>query len=75
MLARDVQSGAWTGPWELLMWGRRYACVSTDVGPKWFPAKCIKPALDKQQATTKDPEEPAEASEDILSNNTLFDGK
>jgi len=62
-------------PWELLMWGHEYACVSTDVGPKWFPAKCIKPALDKQQATTKDPEAPAEASEDILSDNTLFDGK
>ena len=55
--------------------GRRYACVSTDEGPKWFPAKCVKLALDKQQATTKDPEAPAEASEDILNNNTLFDGK
>jgi len=57
------------------MSGRGYACLSTDIGPKWFPAKCIKPALDKQQATTKDPEAPAEASEGILSDNTLFDGK
>jgi len=75
VLAWDLQSGAWTVPWELLMWGRGYACVSTDVGPKWFPAKCIKLALDKKQATTKDPEAPAEPSEDILSDNTLFDGK
>ena len=75
MLARDLQSGVWTGLWELLMLGRGYACVSTHLGPKWFPAKCIKPTLDKQQATTKDPEAPAEASEDILSDNALFDGK
>jgi len=53
------------------MLGRGYACVSTDVGPKWFPVKCIKPALEKQQTTTKDPEAPAEESEDILNNNTL----
>jgi len=71
VLARDLQSGVWTGLWELLMLGRGYACVSTDVGPKWFPVKCIKPALEKQQTTTKDPEAPAEESEDILNNNTL----
>jgi len=75
VLVQYFPSGAWTGPWELLMWARGYACVPTDVGPKWFPAKCIKPALDKQQTTTKDPEAPAEASEDTVSNNTLFDGK
>jgi len=57
------------------MWGCGYACVSTDLGPKWFPVKCIKLALDKQQPTTKDPEAPAEASEDILSDNAPFDGK
>jgi len=75
VLAKDLQSGSRTVPWELLTWGHGYACVSTDVGPKWFPARCVEPALKKQQATTKDPEVPAEASEDILSNNTLFDGK
>jgi len=57
------------------MWGHGYACVSTDVGPTWFPAKYIKPVLVKQQATTKDSKAPAEPSEDILSDNTLFDGK
>jgi len=55
------------------MWWHRYACVSTDVRPKWFPAKCIKPTLDKQQTTTKDSKAPAEPSEDIFNDNTLFD--
>ncbi|XP_050769020.1 uncharacterized protein LOC127027376 isoform X2 [Gymnogyps californianus] len=53
-----------------------------DHGPRWVPARCVQPALTKlpvpgkQQTTAKDPEGPAETSEDILSDSAnCFDGK
>lgn len=35
---KDLVTGQWSGPCELLTWGRGYACVSTDTGPQWTPA-------------------------------------
>uniref|UniRef100_R7VSN7 Pol polyprotein n=1 Tax=Columba livia TaxID=8932 RepID=R7VSN7_COLLI len=45
VLVRDLRTGQWTGPHELLTWGRGYACVSTDQGPQWLPARNVKPVL------------------------------
>lgn len=30
--------------------GKGYACVSTGAGPKWVPAKCVKPYQAEKQA-------------------------
>lgn len=43
---RDLISGQWRGPVDLLTWGKGYACVSTENGPHWIPARCVKPYLD-----------------------------
>ncbi|RMC21802.1 hypothetical protein DUI87_02671 [Hirundo rustica rustica] len=41
-------------PHDLITWGRGYACVSTPSGPKWVPAKWVKPFIPK---TAKPPAE------------------
>ncbi|KAM9591270.1 uncharacterized protein ACIBXB_006142 [Morphnus guianensis] len=43
---RDLQMGQWSAPCDLLTWGRGYACVSTDTGPRWVPARLVKPYLE-----------------------------
>ncbi|RMC19039.1 hypothetical protein DUI87_03643 [Hirundo rustica rustica] len=35
------------GPHDLITWGRGYACMSTPSGPKWVPAKWVKPFIPK----------------------------
>jgi len=32
----------WTGPVELITWGRGYVCVLLSTGPRWLPAKYVK---------------------------------
>lgn len=34
-----------SGPFQLIVWGRGYACVLLPSSPKWFPSKNIKPYL------------------------------
>ena len=46
VLMRDLQIRRWTGLWDLITWGQGYACVSTDAGLWWLPARCVKPVLD-----------------------------
>ncbi|RMB91811.1 hypothetical protein DUI87_31739 [Hirundo rustica rustica] len=43
---RDLVSGQWSGPVDLMTWGKGYACVSTENGPRWIPARCVKPYLE-----------------------------
>lgn len=43
---KDLITGMWTGPVELITWGRGYACLLTDNGPRWVPACCVKPYLE-----------------------------
>lgn len=43
---KDLVTGQWSSPCELLTWGRGYACVSTDGGPRWIPAHCVRPVVD-----------------------------
>ena len=82
VMVKSLLNGKWEGPFTLITWGRGYACVLTDHGPRWVPARCVRPALTKlqvpgkQQTTEKDPEGSAETSEDILSDSAnCFDGK
>ncbi|XP_040434687.1 uncharacterized protein LOC121080610 [Falco naumanni] len=35
----DPVSNCWSGPHNLLTWGRGYACISTGAVTKWIPAK------------------------------------
>lgn len=53
---KDWQSGQWKGPVEIKMIGRRYACVLTDQGPRWVPARWIKPWREPkmQESGTRD---------------------
>lgn len=44
---KDLITGIWSGPVELITWGRGYACVLTDNGPRWVPARCVKPYLER----------------------------
>ncbi|XP_039389711.1 golgin subfamily A member 3-like [Mauremys reevesii] len=41
----DFQQQIWKGPVDLLTWGTGYACVATDAGPRWIPAKWVWPWL------------------------------
>ena len=38
---RNLNTGAWEGPYSLITWGRGYVCVSTEGGPKWIPARAV----------------------------------
>ncbi|KAL2311280.1 hypothetical protein Nmel_002980 [Mimus melanotis] len=41
----DLTTNKWEGLHELIVWGRRYACVSTDTGVHWLSARCVRPDL------------------------------
>ncbi|RMC06981.1 hypothetical protein DUI87_16434 [Hirundo rustica rustica] len=47
VMVRDPGSGGTEGPHDLVTWGRGYACVSTPTGPKWIPAKWVRPYVPK----------------------------
>ncbi|KAL2309545.1 hypothetical protein Nmel_005752, partial [Mimus melanotis] len=42
---RDFATNKWEGLHDLIVWGRGYACVSTDTGLRWLPARCVRPDL------------------------------
>ncbi|KAM9165602.1 endogenous retrovirus group K member 11 Pol protein [Pangshura tecta] len=67
----DYQQQKWKGPVDLLTWGRGYACVATDTGPRWIPAKWVRPWLRprvQQQADTEESREthPGDAEPESL---------
>lgn len=39
---RDLHSGEWKGPVEVIMTGRGYVCVSTESGPWWVPSQFVR---------------------------------
>ncbi|RMC21175.1 hypothetical protein DUI87_02033 [Hirundo rustica rustica] len=55
VMVKDPATRETEGPHDLITWGRGYACVSTPSGPKWVPAKWVKPFIPKT------PKPPAEA--------------
>ena len=40
---KNIECQQWEGPFKVIMWGRGYACVITENGPKWIPTKWTKP--------------------------------
>jgi len=41
VLYKEFGESQWTGPVQLITWGRGYACVLS-TGPRWLPAKYVK---------------------------------
>lgn len=60
----------WEGPWNLITWGRGYACVSTDTGMRQIPARCVHPDLRRQRCH----ETNGQPSEDDDGVDHLLDG-
>uniref|UniRef100_A0A8C3TRT4 Uncharacterized protein n=1 Tax=Catharus ustulatus TaxID=91951 RepID=A0A8C3TRT4_CATUS len=56
VLIRDPETWETKGPYELVTWGRGYACVSTPSGPRWIPQKWVKPYVPKQPAPAEEEE-------------------
>lgn len=61
---KDIITNKREGPWDLLTWGRGYACVSTDTGTRWLPARCVHPAL--RPARDRRQHLPDEAPADVV---------
>ncbi|RMC22109.1 hypothetical protein DUI87_02982 [Hirundo rustica rustica] len=50
VMIRDPETWETKGPYELVTWGRGYACVATPSGPRWIPQKWVKPFVPKNPA-------------------------
>ncbi|TRZ04820.1 hypothetical protein HGM15179_022287 [Zosterops borbonicus] len=50
VLIRDPETWETKGPYELVTWGRGYACVASPSGPRWIPQKWVKPFVPKNPA-------------------------
>ncbi|XP_063037650.1 uncharacterized protein LOC134432690 [Melospiza melodia melodia] len=48
VLIKDPETWRTEGPFDLVTWGREYACVSTPSGPHWIPSKWVRPFVPKQ---------------------------
>lgn len=55
VLTRNPKTGKIEGPFQLITWGRGYACVSTGEGPRWVLARYVTPYQVQHQADA-DPE-------------------
>ncbi|XP_014816033.1 PREDICTED: endogenous retrovirus group K member 8 Pol protein-like [Calidris pugnax] len=40
---KDPETGVWKGPAELQYSGRGYVCIITERGPRWIPARWVRP--------------------------------
>lgn len=52
MLIKDSETHWIQGPFQLITWGRGYACVSTPTGLKWVPGRNVKPYLGPSAVTS-----------------------
>ncbi|RMC19684.1 hypothetical protein DUI87_03247 [Hirundo rustica rustica] len=50
VMIRDPETWETKGPYELVTWGRGYACVATPSGPRWISQKWVKPFVPKNPA-------------------------
>ena len=60
VLVRDPETGKIMGPYPLVTWGKGYACVSTEKGPRWIPAKNVRPFREPLPQTTDSDTDPTE---------------
>lgn len=54
VMYKDPESHLIQGPVPLITWGRGYACVSTDAGPRWIPARNVRPFLETRPSAAED---------------------
>ncbi|OWK51704.1 Endogenous retrovirus group K member 25 Pol protein [Lonchura striata] len=47
VLVKDPETWRQEGPYDLVTWGRGYACVSTPSGLRWVPSKFVRPYVPK----------------------------
>lgn len=40
---KNIDTGQWEGPFQLITWGRGYACIISGTGMQWIPVKWVKP--------------------------------
>ncbi|RMC22089.1 hypothetical protein DUI87_02961 [Hirundo rustica rustica] len=52
VLIKNLDSGQIEGPYNLITWGKGFACVSTEKGLQWIPAKNVKPYHASKPAET-----------------------
>ena len=52
VLIRNLEKSQIEGPFKLITWGKGFACISTERGPKWVPARNVKPYRAQRQADT-----------------------
>ncbi|XP_017592968.1 PREDICTED: endogenous retrovirus group K member 6 Pol protein-like [Corvus brachyrhynchos] len=62
---QDLLTKKWEGPHELIAWGHGNACVSTDTGVRWLPARCIRPDLRHQQQNRQPPRQPSNDDQNV----------
>ncbi|XP_037981518.1 uncharacterized protein LOC119696072 [Motacilla alba alba] len=62
VLIKDPDSKDIKGPYPLVTWGRGYGCVSTEQGPRWIPAKFVKPFVEASTPAAADAEVPTETA-------------
>lgn len=48
VLIKDPETWQTQGPFDLVTWGRGYACVLTPSGPKWVPSKWVRPFVPRE---------------------------
>ncbi|KAL2310934.1 hypothetical protein Nmel_002618, partial [Mimus melanotis] len=53
----DLATSKWEGLHDLIVWGHGYACLSTDTGVRWLPARHVRPDLrrPRQNVTSAQP--------------------
>ncbi|OWK55289.1 Endogenous retrovirus group K member 11 Pol protein [Lonchura striata] len=54
VLIKDPETWRQEGPYDLVTWGRGYACVSTPSGLRWVPSKFVRPYVPKTQKREPD---------------------
>lgn len=54
VLYRDMKTGQWLGPADVIYVGRGYICVSSPTGSIWVPSRCTKPSLEEKSPEKDD---------------------
>ncbi|XP_029813943.1 uncharacterized protein LOC115307172 [Manacus vitellinus] len=60
VMIKDLISGQWSGPLDLITWGRGYACVSKGTKLQWVPSRCVRPYISPPPQQEQPPEEISE---------------
>ncbi|TRZ07290.1 hypothetical protein HGM15179_019814 [Zosterops borbonicus] len=54
VLIKDPETGKIMGPYPLVTWGRGFAYVLTEIGPRWNPAKNVRPLREPLDTSPED---------------------